>query len=69
MAVNIQPLGDRVLVQPVDEKEVKKGGLRGTGLAIGLVREEEEKARKSKAKEMDKTKNKDSSRLRGTGIK
>ena len=27
MAVNIQPLGDRVLVQPVDEKEVKKGGI------------------------------------------
>lgn len=27
MAVNIQPLGDRVLVQPIDEKEVKKGGI------------------------------------------
>jgi chaperonin GroES len=27
MAVNIQPLGDRVLVQPVDEKEIKKGGI------------------------------------------
>ena len=27
MAVNIQPLGDRVLVQPVDEKEVKKGSI------------------------------------------
>ena len=25
MAVNIQPLGDRVLVQTIDEKEVKKG--------------------------------------------
>jgi len=52
-----------------EEKEVKKGGLRGAGLAIGLVREEEAKIRKSKAKEMDKTENKDSSRLRGTGIK
>jgi chaperonin GroES len=27
MAVNIQPLSDRVLVQPIDEKEVKKGGI------------------------------------------
>lgn len=27
MAVNIQPLGDRVLVQPIEEKEVKKGGI------------------------------------------
>ena len=25
--VNIKPLGDRVLVQPLDEKEVKKGGI------------------------------------------
>jgi chaperonin GroES len=25
--VNIKPLGDRVLVRPVDEKEVKKGGI------------------------------------------
>ena len=25
--VNIRPLGDRVLVQPLDEKEVKKGGI------------------------------------------
>jgi chaperonin GroES len=27
MAVNIQPLADRVLVQPIEEKEVKKGGI------------------------------------------
>jgi chaperonin GroES len=27
MASNIQPLGDRVLVQPLEEKEVKKGGI------------------------------------------
>lgn len=27
MAVNIKPLGDRVLVEPVEEKEVKKGGI------------------------------------------
>lgn len=27
MASKIQPLGDRVLVQPLDEKEVKKGGI------------------------------------------
>jgi chaperonin GroES len=27
MAVNIQPLGDRVLVQSIEEKEVKKGGI------------------------------------------
>lgn len=27
MAVNIRPLGDRVLVEPVEEKEVKKGGI------------------------------------------
>ncbi|MBI3288904.1 MAG: co-chaperone GroES [Elusimicrobia bacterium] len=25
--VKIQPLGDRVLVQPVEQKEVKKGGI------------------------------------------
>jgi chaperonin GroES len=25
MAVNVKPLGDRVLVKPLDEKEVKKG--------------------------------------------
>ncbi len=27
MANSIQPLGDRVLVQPLEEKEVKKGGI------------------------------------------
>ncbi len=25
--VNVKPIGDRVLVQPVEEKEVKKGGI------------------------------------------
>ena len=27
MAVNVKPLGDRVLVQPLEEKEVVKGGI------------------------------------------
>jgi chaperonin GroES len=27
MATNIKPIGDRVLVKPLDEKEVKKGGI------------------------------------------
>ena len=27
MAVNVKPLGDRVLVKPLEEKEVKKGGI------------------------------------------
>ncbi len=27
MAANLQPLGDRVLVQPIAEEEVKKGGI------------------------------------------
>ena len=27
MAVNLKPLGDRVLVEPAEEKEVKKGGI------------------------------------------
>ncbi len=27
MAVNVKPLSDRVLVKPLDEKEVKKGGI------------------------------------------
>lgn len=26
-SVNVKPLGDRVLVQPTEEKEVKKGGI------------------------------------------
>jgi chaperonin GroES len=27
MALNLRPLGDRVLVEPVEEKETKKGGI------------------------------------------
>src|SRR5579859_7278764 len=27
MALNIKPLGDRILVEPIEEKEVKKGGI------------------------------------------
>jgi chaperonin GroES len=27
MAMNIKPLGDRILVEPAEEKEVKKGGI------------------------------------------
>ena len=27
IAINVKPLGDRVLVQPLEEKEVKKGGI------------------------------------------
>jgi len=27
MAMNLKPLGDRVLVEPVEDKEVKKGGI------------------------------------------
>jgi len=27
MAINVKPLGDRVLVEPVEENEVKKGGI------------------------------------------
>jgi chaperonin GroES len=27
MAVNVKPLSDRVLVKPLEEKEVKKGGI------------------------------------------
>ena len=27
MAINVKPLGDRVLVQAIEEKEVKKGGI------------------------------------------
>ena len=26
-SVNVRPLGDRVLVQPIEESEVKKGGI------------------------------------------
>jgi len=27
MAINVKPLGDRVLVQPIEEQETKKGGI------------------------------------------
>ena len=27
MALNVKPLGDRILVEPVEEKETKKGGI------------------------------------------
>jgi len=27
MAINVRPLGDRVLVQPIEDKEMKKGGI------------------------------------------
>ena len=27
MATNVKPLGDRLLVEPLEEKEVKKGGI------------------------------------------
>jgi len=27
MAMNVKPLGDRVLAEPVEEKQVKKGGI------------------------------------------
>ena len=27
MSINVKPLSDRVLVKPLDEKEVKKGGI------------------------------------------
>ena len=27
MAIKLKPLGDRLLVEPVEEKEVKKGGI------------------------------------------
>ncbi len=46
MAINVKPLGDRVIVQPLEEKEVQKGGIiipdsakekpqEGTVVAIG----------------------------------
>ena len=48
MAINVKPLGDRVLVQPLEEKEVKKGGIiipdtakekpqEGTVVALGMT--------------------------------
>ena len=27
MALNVKPIGDRILVEPLEEKEVKKGGI------------------------------------------
>ena len=27
MAIHLKPLGDRILVEPIEEKEVKKGGV------------------------------------------
>lgn len=27
MAINVKPLGDRILVEPAEEREVKKGGI------------------------------------------
>ena len=27
MALNVKPIGDRILVEPAEEKEVKKGGI------------------------------------------
>ena len=27
MALNVKPIGDRILVEPVEEKETKKGGI------------------------------------------
>jgi chaperonin GroES len=27
MAINVKPLGDRVLIEPAEEKETKKGGI------------------------------------------
>ena len=46
MAINVKPLGDRVLVQPIEEQETKKGGIiipdtakekpqEGTVIAVG----------------------------------
>ena len=52
MALNVKPLGDRILVEPVEEKEVKKGGIiipdtakekpqRGTVIAAGPGKKDE----------------------------
>jgi chaperonin GroES len=49
MAINVKPLGDRILVEPAEEKEVKKGGIiipdtakekpiQGEIIAVGLGR-------------------------------
>ena len=53
MAINVKPLGDRVLVQPLEEKEVKKGGIiipdtakekpqEGTVVAVGTGKLDED---------------------------
>ena len=52
MAINLRPLGDRVLVEPAEEKETKKGGIiipdtakekpqRGTVVAAGPGKKDE----------------------------
>ena len=52
MAINVRPLGDRVLVQAIEEQEVKKGGIiipdtakekpqRGTVVAAGPGKKDE----------------------------
>ena len=49
MAINVKPLGDRVLVKPLEEKEVKKGDIiipdtakekpqEGTVVAVGIAK-------------------------------
>ena len=54
MAINVKPLGDRVLVQPLEEKEVKKGDIiipdtakekpqEGTVAAVGTGKLEEDR--------------------------
>ncbi len=53
MAINVKPLSDRVIVQPLEEKEVKKGGIiipdtakekpqEGTIVALGTGRTNED---------------------------
>jgi len=66
MAIHLKPLGDRVLVQPVEEKELKKGGViipdtakekptEGIVRAVGTgKRDEEEKKIPIEVKEGDR---------------
>ena len=53
MAVNVKPLGDRVLVEPLEEEEVKEGGIiipdsakekpqRGKVVALGSGKKDDE---------------------------
>ena len=53
MALNVKPIGDRILVEPVEEKEVKKGGIiipdtakekpqEGTIVALGTGKRDED---------------------------